>query len=259
MTNKTICFNKIFIEIDNLSTKKEIFSISQCNLIFKVFNFFLKYNIYNQNVSLIEFKMNNNYLIYAYNSSIFLNEMKISNITIANFLVYLNNENNNLNKVEITDSLLNEIYINSSKIQNNALFYIKSIDYINISNTLFTFIIKPDYIFEISHIKKGVIVSNISFINNTIKYQLMNIEYTPYLQMMNIICSFLNKLIILNDFSFGGCFRTSNILNRLFFNISIGYSYSDKTTIGIKVIDNPISLKSLEAEANYMYEKKVKI
>ena len=38
--------------------------------------------------------------------------------------------------------------------------------------------------------------------------------------------------------STGGCFRTQNILYRQFRNVKIFDSFSDKTTYGIKIIDD---------------------
>ena len=38
--------------------------------------------------------------------------------------------------------------------------------------------------------------------------------------------------------SIGGCFRTQNIFFREFINVSIFDSFSDKTTFGIKIIDD---------------------
>ena len=38
--------------------------------------------------------------------------------------------------------------------------------------------------------------------------------------------------------SIGGCFRTQNIFFRQFINVSIFDSFSDKTTFGIKIIDD---------------------
>ena len=79
-----------------------------------------------------------------------------------------------------------------------------------------------------------------SFNDNVIRGHIMNVIFLPSLQIFDTNCSINNST---NDFrtnifnNIGGCFRTQNILYRNFKNIVIFNSFSDKTTFGIKIID----------------------
>jgi hypothetical protein len=49
----------------------------------------------------------------------------------------------------------------------------------------------------------------------------------------------MNNQNILEDYQyFGGCFRSANVNERLYYNVTISYCYSDFTTVGIKIIDS---------------------
>ena len=75
----------------------------------------------------------------------------------------------------------------------------------------------------------------------------MNIILAENLTIINLNCSISNstnenRKKIYN--SVGGCLRTQNIYFREFKNIFIFDSFSDKTTFGIKIIDDTSMLLS---------------
>ncbi len=99
----------------------------------------------------------------------------------------------------------------------------------------------------------NVLVQAGSFVDNMIRGHIMNVILIPKLQVIDTNCSINNSTsdLRMNIFkNIGGCFRTQNIFYRNFKNVKISNSFSDKTSFGIKIIDDlsifyQISLNSL--------------
>ena len=87
----------------------------------------------------------------------------------------------------------------------------------------------------------NITINQLNFYNGIIKNHVLNIIFAENLTILYSNCSLSNstnenrKTIYT---SIGGCFRTQNIFFREFRNVSIFDSFSDKTTFGIKIIDD---------------------
>ena len=76
------------------------------------------------------------------------------------------------------------------------------------------------------------------------KNQLIDIIYVNSLIINNTICS-KNNLKYENYKYLGGCFRSENVVERIYLNVSISKVYSDYTTVGIKIIDSNTILQQI--------------
>ena len=74
-------------------------------------------------------------------------------------------------------------------------------------------------------------VDNISVINSTF---LKNDASTSFLASSSVFLSFDNTKCLLQ---IGGCFKLVNIINRLIDGLTVSGGYSNRTTVGIKIID----------------------
>ena len=103
-----------------------------------------------------------------------------------------------------------------------------------------------------------ILINNLTFSKNIIRNQLIQILNSRSLYLQNIsseMTNFESKLAIL-----GGFLRTSNILYRVIQNITIVNSFSDLTTVGIKIIDDSKILENyLKSMFSYTSEISVKI
>lgn len=79
-----------------------------------------------------------------------------------------------------------------------------------------------------------------------------------FLIIQNVSFTDLNKVEgkekILN---LGGSIRTMNILQRKIINLIVDNVFSDKTNVGLKIIDYDSNIKTLQSKSNGMYTFKV--
>ena len=91
--------------------------------------------------------------------------------------------------------------------------------------------------FFISNINQSLEIENSFFSENIVKSQLINALNFKSHSLINVQCLHTNYLQT-NLIYLGGCFRSVNIIERNFSNVTISYCYSDITTVGIKIIDD---------------------
>lgn len=99
-----------------------------------------------------------------------------------------------------------------------------------------------NFLMNIEFIKFEILINNLIFSKNVIRNQMIQILNSRCLYLQNIwseMTNFESKLAIL-----GGFLRTSNILYRVIHNVTIINSFSDLTTVGIKIIDDSKILES---------------
>ena len=101
-------------------------------------------------------------------------------------------------------------------------------------------------LFHIENTKANITIQQLNFYNGVIKNQVLNIIVAENLTILDSNCSISNstnedRKIIYS--SIGGCFRTQNIFFRKFVNVKIFDSFSDKTTFGIKILDDLVLAK----------------
>ena len=104
-------------------------------------------------------------------------------------------------------------------------------------------------LFHIENTKANITIQQLNFYNGVIKNQVLNIIVAENLTILDSNCSISNstnedRKIIYS--SIGGCFRTQNIFFRKFVNVKIFDSFSDKTTFGIKILDDLTVLTKLK-------------
>ena len=75
-----------------------------------------------------------------------------------------------------------------------------------------------------------------SFSQNIISYQFIDIQNSKFIEFDNVTCTNLN-LDKNKKHDGGGCFRFNNILTSHLKYVRIDNSYSYSTTVGIKFID----------------------
>ena len=103
--------------------------------------------------------------------------------------------------------------------------------------------------FFISNTLLNLTVNNSIFTANLVKSQLIDATNLFYHLISNTQC-LMNNQNIFEDYQYlGGCFRSANVNERLYYNVTISYCYSDFTTVGIKIIDS---------ESIIFYQPKVK-
>ena len=103
-------------------------------------------------------------------------------------------------------------------------------------------------LFHLQNITGVINFDFVDFSDNIIKDHVINAIFLQSMIINNTNCSNCN---FINDYpnvkwsSIGGCFKTKNILKRQFENINIINSFSDKTSFGIKIIDDMNQLKTI--------------
>lgn len=111
---------------------------------------------------------------------------------------------------------------------------------------------------NIELISSEILMSNLIFSKNIVRNQIIQIINSKSLYFNDVLSEMTNlesKLTTL-----GGFLRTSDILYRAIQNITIINSFSDLTTIGIKIIDDSKILENyLKSIFNYTTEISVKI
>ena len=103
--------------------------------------------------------------------------------------------------------------------------------------------------FFIQNITGTVSFVGVDFVDNIIHGHVIEAILLQNLIINNTNCTngdSINKYPNIHWNNIGGCFRTINILNRHFENIKIINSFSDKTSFGIKIIDEINQLKSIQ-------------
>lgn len=75
------------------------------------------------------------------------------------------------------------------------------------------------------------------FSSNMVKSHLIDIKDIDFHSMSNTQCLMNNYKITHSEY-LGGCFRSYNVKQRIYSNVTISFCYSDFTTIGIKIIDS---------------------
>ena len=73
------------------------------------------------------------------------------------------------------------------------------------------------------------------------KNQLIFIEIAISLITHSLLCQY-NNAYIQNDrlSEYGGCFKSSNIVQRSFIYVTISDSFSDMKAVGLIIVDNPL-------------------
>ena len=66
----------------------------------------------------------------------------------------------------------------------------------------------------------------------------------------NVSCQNTNRDYIVNKMTVGGCFRMQNVLSIKINNMTIKNCFSRSTTVGLKIIDDENTIKSLRT--NYI-------
>ena len=95
--------------------------------------------------------------------------------------------------------------------------------------------------FHFENTNSNITINQLQFNNGVIKKHVLNAILAQNLTIVSSNCSISNST---NDdrktiyTSIGGCFRTQNIFYREFLNVSVFDSFSDKTSFGIKIIDD---------------------
>ena len=116
--------------------------------------------------------------------------------------------------------------------------------------------------FFISNTQQNLLIENCLFSENIVKVQLINALTLLNHTIQNTICHLTNSLVMANYQYLGGCFRSSNVIQRLYSNVTISNCYSDFTTVGIKIIDllensakNETKVKDFINIFIYLFEK----
>ena len=97
-------------------------------------------------------------------------------------------------------------------------------------------IYKGNSLFSITNTKSNFIINDSIFSSNTVKSNLIDIRNIRYQSFTNTQC-LLNNFNNINKEYLGGCFRSHNVNERIYSNVTISFCYSDFTTIGIKIVD----------------------
>ena len=92
-------------------------------------------------------------------------------------------------------------------------------------------------------------INNCLFSNNLIKTQIIDVFSVLNQTINNSICH-MNNLGFPYQY-LGGFFRSSNVLIRVYNNVTVTYCYSDFTTIGLKIIDNAIYIENMKYNLNF--------
>ena len=90
------------------------------------------------------------------------------------------------------------------------------------------------------------------FSSNLVKSQLIDATELLYQSITNTQCLMNNYNNIQYEY-LGGCFRSSNVNERIFYNVTISFCFSDFTTIGIKIIDSQLATNN---ESNVFFSEK---
>ena len=104
--------------------------------------------------------------------------------------------------------------------------------------------------FHIENSKSNITINQLNFYNGVVLNHVLNIIFAESLFISNSNCTVSNSTNNNRSHiykSTGGCFRTQNILHREFHYVNIFNSFSDKTTYGIKIIDDLASLYLLKS------------
>ena len=94
-----------------------------------------------------------------------------------------------------------------------------------------------------------------SFSQNIISYQFIDIQNSKFIEFDNVTCTNLN--LDKNKKHDGGCFRFNNILTSHLKYVRIDNSYSYSTTVGIKFIDSINTIEYLSINYNFNNSKQV--
>jgi len=175
-------------------------------------------------------------MIFLENSSLNISNSTFKNITIYGNHPFLSASNNNfLNQYFIIFENVSVFEVTTSLNNTNPLIFLQNANsLISFQNCYFANNF-ANAIIMIFNISSSVLFNNVTFIQNSIFFQAIDIEEINYLIMNLVNCIANNPNNMLNN---GGCFRTKNVLSRSFQNLSIINCSSSQTTPGVKIIDD---------------------
>ena len=101
---------------------------------------------------------------------------------------------------------------------------------------------------------RSLLFQNCSFLKNTIQNIMVNIINVAEIVILNVFCYQLNNDKNISEL--GVFFRTKNIFSRIFKNLMITSSISNKGTVGVACTDNEIYM-SLKFENDYLNKTQI--